>query len=129
MHSNYLTSSNVLICYFNVWVGYIITTNHMTPCQTHQVILTVITDRDLVIMSCQCQKKPRRWLLFNTINMQKIILWVTKFNNNRKSLLILKTNDLFISFTKLILFSNKIFCLYKIENCSNYFLNYDFKQN
>ena len=24
-------------------------------------------------------------------------------------------------FTKLILFSNKIFCLYEIENCSNYF--------
>ena len=29
----------------------------MTPCQTHQVILTVITDRDLVISPCQFKKK------------------------------------------------------------------------
>ena len=28
----------------------------MTPCQTHQVILTVITDRDLVISPCQIKK-------------------------------------------------------------------------
>ena len=28
----------------------------MTPCQTHQVILTVISDRDLVISPCKFQK-------------------------------------------------------------------------
>ena len=29
----------------------------MTPCQTHQVVLTVITDRDLVILPRQLKKK------------------------------------------------------------------------
>ena len=31
----------------------------MTPCQTHQVVLTVITDRDLVISPCQLKKNNK----------------------------------------------------------------------
>ena len=36
----------------------------MTPCQTHQVILTVITDRHLVISPCQFKKKKNKEVTF-----------------------------------------------------------------
>ena len=112
LHSNYLT------CFVTLM------SELVTLLQKIIWLLAKHTRWYWVISPCQFPKKPRRWLLFNSINMQKVILLVT-FNNVENHFSGYK-KVMFISFTKLIGFSNKIFCLYKIENYSNYFLKYDF---
>ena len=89
----------------------------MTPCQTHQVILSYlalpVSEKTKEVTFVQLYKYAESNILLVTFNNVE-----NHFSGYKKVM--------FISFTKLIGFSNKIFCLYKIENYSNNFLKYDF---